>query len=152
MPMIFRSLDEVDYIREKLRPDLERQFLEKGYVVLFWADAGWVRFFTKEPVVYPTDLKKLKVFTWVGDNNQVEIMKAAGYHPDPVENWRHRRRAHHTLLRSLWAVLWPRFTHAGAELGPSSRRRGNYRKDVGHVFSGGPKNNARRRPTGRRGG
>lgn len=85
MPMMFRSLEEVDYIREKLRPELETQFLEKGYVVLFWGDAGWVRFFAREPVIHPEDLKKLKLFTWVSDNSQVEIMRAAGFRPVALE-------------------------------------------------------------------
>ena len=47
MPMSFRSLDEVDYVGEKLRPQLEQRLLAKGYVVLFWSDSGWVRFFTR---------------------------------------------------------------------------------------------------------
>jgi len=85
MPMMFRSLEEVDFVREKLRPELERRFQEKGFVVIFWGDAGWVRFFSRTPVLRPDDLKRLKVFTWAGDNNQVDIMKAAGYQPVPLE-------------------------------------------------------------------
>jgi len=85
MPMMFRSLEELDYIREKLRPDLERRFKEKGFVVLFWGDAGWVRFFSKHPALTPEDYKKLKMFVWSGDNNQIDLMKAAGYRPVPLE-------------------------------------------------------------------
>ena len=85
MPMMFRSLEEVDYIREKLRPKLEKRFLEKGFVVLFWGDVGWIRFFSKKPAVLPDDFKKLKMFVWSGDNHQIDIMKAAGYHPVPLE-------------------------------------------------------------------
>jgi TRAP-type C4-dicarboxylate transport system substrate-binding protein len=85
MPMVFRDLEEVDFVREKLRPLLEKRFLEKGFVVLFWGDAGWVRFFSKQPMVHPTDLKKMKIFVWSGDNHQVDIMKAAGYQPVPLE-------------------------------------------------------------------
>jgi TRAP-type C4-dicarboxylate transport system substrate-binding protein len=39
----------VDYVREKMRPAMEKKFLDKGFVVLAWGDAGWVRFFSKEP-------------------------------------------------------------------------------------------------------
>src|SRR6266498_61015 len=38
MPMMFRSLDEVDFVREQLRARLEQKLLDKGFVVLFWAD------------------------------------------------------------------------------------------------------------------
>ena len=85
MPMVFRSWDEVDYVREKLRPGLEKRFLEKGFVVLFWGDAGWVRFFSKEPALRPADYRRMKVFAWVGDNPQVDIMKALGYQPVVLE-------------------------------------------------------------------
>ncbi|MBI4026004.1 MAG: TRAP transporter substrate-binding protein DctP, partial [Verrucomicrobia bacterium] len=85
MPMMFHSLEEVDYVREKLQPALEKKFLEKGFVILFWGDAGWVRFFSRHPAVRPDDFKKLKMFAWSGDNNQIDIMKSAGYHPVPLE-------------------------------------------------------------------
>jgi TRAP-type C4-dicarboxylate transport system substrate-binding protein len=85
MPMMFRSLEEVDYVREKMRPELERRLLEKGYVALFWGDAGWVRFFSRDPFTQPAELKKMKLFVWAGDNAQIDIMKAAGYQPVPLE-------------------------------------------------------------------
>jgi TRAP-type C4-dicarboxylate transport system substrate-binding protein len=85
MPMMFRSLDEVDHVREQLRPMLEKRLLDKGFVMLFWGDAGWVRFFTKRAAVRPDDFRKLKLFTWSGDNNAVDLMKAIGYHPVPLE-------------------------------------------------------------------
>lgn len=85
MPMVFRSWDELDYLREKLRPTLEKRFLDKGFVVLFWGDAGWVRFFSKEPALRPADYRRMKVFAWAGDNPQVDIMKALGYQPVVLE-------------------------------------------------------------------
>jgi TRAP-type transport system periplasmic protein len=85
MPMVFRSWDELDYLREKLRPTLEKRFFDKGFVVLFWGDAGWVRFFSKEPALRPADYRHMKVFTWAGDNPQVDIMKALGYQPVVLE-------------------------------------------------------------------
>ena len=45
MPLMFRTLEEVDYIGEKLQPMLEKRLEEKGFVALFWSDTGWVRFF-----------------------------------------------------------------------------------------------------------
>ncbi len=84
MPMMFRSLDEVQYVREKLSPQLEAKLRDKGFLVLFWGDAGWVRFFSKEAVAYPADFNRLKIFVWSGDNHQVDIMKALGYQPVPL--------------------------------------------------------------------
>ena len=85
VPMLFRSLDEVDYLRGKLRPELEKRLLDKGFVVLFWGDVGWVRFFSKNPGTHPGDFERMKLFTWAGSNEQVELLKAAGFHPVPLE-------------------------------------------------------------------
>ena len=85
MPMVFRSLDEVDYVGEKLRPKLERRMREEGFVVLAWVDTGWVRFFSTRPVVKVDDLKKLKLFTWAGDTKTADIMIKAGLKPVPLE-------------------------------------------------------------------
>ena len=85
IPLLFKSWDEVDYVREKLRPLLEARLRAKGYAVLFWADAGWVRFFSKEPALSPDDYKKMKMFTWTGDVKQTEIMKSLGYRPVVLE-------------------------------------------------------------------
>ncbi len=84
IPMMFRSYDELDYVREKLRPALEKRLLSKGFVVLNWGDAGWVMFFAKEPFARPDDLKKMKLFTWAGDANAVDLWKAGGFHPIPL--------------------------------------------------------------------
>jgi TRAP-type C4-dicarboxylate transport system substrate-binding protein len=85
LPFMFRSLDEVEYVRKKLTPEIEKKFLDKGYVVLFWGDIGWVRFFSKEPMIHPADLKKMKIFTWAGDPSQANIMTAAGFNPVPLD-------------------------------------------------------------------
>ena len=85
MPLMFRNWEEVDYVREKMRPAMEKKFLDKGFVVLAWGDAGWVRFFSKEPAVRPDDFKKMKFFAWGSEVEQQEIMKSLGYTPVPLE-------------------------------------------------------------------
>jgi TRAP-type C4-dicarboxylate transport system substrate-binding protein len=84
IPMMFRSYDELDYVRERLRPMLEKRLLDRDFVVLNWGDAGWVMFFGKEPFTTPDDLRRMKLFAWAGDNDAVEIWKAAGFHPVPL--------------------------------------------------------------------
>lgn len=85
MPLMFRSWEEVDYVREKMRPAMEQKFLAQGFVVLAWGDAGWVRFFSKKPARHPDDYKPMKFFAWGGEAEQQEIMKRLGYTPVPLE-------------------------------------------------------------------
>jgi len=85
MPLLFKNWEEVDYVREKIRPAMEKKFLDKGFVVLAWGDAGWVRFFSKEAAVRPEDYKKMKFFAWGSEAEQQSIMKSLGYTPVPLE-------------------------------------------------------------------
>ena len=85
LPMAFRSWAEVDHVREKMRPMLESRLRAKGFEVLGWADAGWVRFFSKTPALTPTDFRRAKVFVWAGAEAQISLMKSIGFQPVPLE-------------------------------------------------------------------
>ena len=85
MPLVFRSLAELDYVQGKMAPLLEKRLAEKGFVVLFWSDAGWIHYFTRQPVAHPDDLKKLRLFSSAGDNHMLGIIKSLGYQPVPLE-------------------------------------------------------------------
>jgi len=85
LPLTFRSWAEYDYVLGKIGPRLEKMLLDKGFVVLFWGDAGWVHYFSKTPALHPDDLKSMKLFTWAGNSFQVDLMKSLGYNPIPLE-------------------------------------------------------------------
>ena len=85
VPMMLRSLDEADYIGAKLQPTLEKRMEKAGFVVLFWTDAGWIRFFSKKPMTTPEDLQKSKLFIWAGDSYYAEMWKDGGFQPVPLE-------------------------------------------------------------------
>ena len=85
IPMVYRSLEEVDHAVEKLGPDLANRLEQKGYVMLFWSDLGWVRHFSVEPLHHPEDFKRMKLFVWAGNPDQVGIMKDWGTNPVALE-------------------------------------------------------------------
>jgi TRAP-type C4-dicarboxylate transport system substrate-binding protein len=85
IPLAFDSLDEAGAVRERLMPRLERALAEKGFVALFWGDIGWVRFFTKQQVVLPQDMQRVKLFTWSGSTRQADLMKSLGWNPVLLE-------------------------------------------------------------------
>jgi TRAP-type C4-dicarboxylate transport system substrate-binding protein len=85
IPLMFRTWEEVDYVRERLRPELEQRLLAKGFTVLFWGEGGWVQFFAKAPRKTPEDYRAAKIFAWAGDNPQVELMRSLGYRPVVLE-------------------------------------------------------------------
>jgi TRAP-type C4-dicarboxylate transport system substrate-binding protein len=85
MPLVYHSLEEAAYVRDKMAPDLNQRLAEKGFVVLFWTDGGWVRLFSKEPGMVPNDFKKMKIFVTAGDVTQSELYKSAGFKPVLLE-------------------------------------------------------------------
>jgi TRAP-type C4-dicarboxylate transport system substrate-binding protein len=85
IPLAFRSSEELHFVMDAVCPKLERRFREKGFEVLFWANAGWVRFFSKEPALHPDDFKGRRLFAWAGNNEHIELIKAMGYRPVAIE-------------------------------------------------------------------
>lgn len=85
LPLLFKSWEEVDFVREKIRPAMEQRFLARGFIVLGWGDAGWVRFFSRSPAFRPDDYKGMKFFAWGSEPEQQAIMKSLGYTPVPLE-------------------------------------------------------------------
>lgn len=67
IPMLFDSYEELDYVRDRLAPDLEAVLSAKGYTVLNWSDGGWVHFFTKKPAKTLDDLRGMKLWISAGD-------------------------------------------------------------------------------------
>ena len=80
IPMMFRSYEELDYVRERIAPRLEQKLEEKGFKLLHWADAGWVHTFTKKPASTPAELQKMKLFTAAGDPETEKLYKELGFH------------------------------------------------------------------------
>jgi TRAP-type C4-dicarboxylate transport system substrate-binding protein len=84
LPMAYDNYDEFNAVLDKMTPQLNEIYAEKGFIILAWADAGWVHFFTKAPVRVPDDLKSLKLLTWSGDDYATELWRSSGFKPVPL--------------------------------------------------------------------
>jgi TRAP-type C4-dicarboxylate transport system substrate-binding protein len=84
LPMLIRNDEELDYIREKLAPDMEALLRKQGFVVVNWGEAGWVHFFAQQPVVKLDDLKKVKLMVWSGNSGELAAWKDVGANPVPL--------------------------------------------------------------------
>jgi TRAP-type C4-dicarboxylate transport system substrate-binding protein len=83
-PLMLKTDDELDVLLEKIGPEIEAKLEEKGFKLLNWSRAGWVYFFSKEPVYMPDDLKRQKFFFWGSDTEYLELLKRAGFQPVPL--------------------------------------------------------------------
>ncbi len=84
IPLLFESSDELDYVRDRVAPEIEKRLEAKGFVVLNWAIAGWVNIFSKEPIRLPADLRRIRFWMTSGDPETEKIYKAFGVHVVPL--------------------------------------------------------------------
>ena len=85
LPMVYRSLDEMEYVRAHMRGEIEKRLEAKGFVVLFWADSGWINIFSRQPAIHPDEFKKTKVCVGATDHEEFEIAKGLGFPPVALE-------------------------------------------------------------------
>ena len=81
MPRMFDSIEEMDYVREKMWPYFQKRFEAKGYVLGAPADVGWVYFMSRDPVKSMADLQKTKAWMWTDDKvvrTMFEKLKVSG--------------------------------------------------------------------------
>ena len=82
IPLAFNSNEEIEYVRNGIAKKLDPLLKDKGFRILSWGEAGWVHFFTSEPVATPDDLRKQKLFVWSnGDSAESEkLWQNLGFH------------------------------------------------------------------------
>ncbi len=61
MPMMFASLDEIDYVTTKMWPHFQTRFEKKGFRLGDRGEVGWIYFFSKEKVTTLGELRKQKL-------------------------------------------------------------------------------------------
>jgi TRAP-type C4-dicarboxylate transport system substrate-binding protein len=85
IPLIFRSLDEVDYVRERLDPKLAEGLEQAGFVSLGFSEGGFSNLLSNFPVSHVDDLRRRNV--WVPDNDpiSVQVLEALRLAPVPLE-------------------------------------------------------------------
>lgn len=83
-PFLVRNEDEVDMLYKEYSKELEQAFEEGGYVLLGWAEVGFVHVFTSSPIRKTEDLKGLKMWTWEGDPIAETAFRTLGINPIPL--------------------------------------------------------------------
>jgi len=84
LPLLFRTYEEFDFVRDKLTSYYEQKFNQKGYSFLGWGDLGYTYLFSKEPIRTQTDLQKSKLWVWDIDPIARSFATASGCEPIPM--------------------------------------------------------------------
>ena len=81
LPMLFRSLEEVDYVRQRVDPILKQEMEESGFVLLGISEGGFARILSKQPMQDLESLRSSKVWVPEGDAVGLTVFKALGITP-----------------------------------------------------------------------
>jgi TRAP-type C4-dicarboxylate transport system substrate-binding protein len=84
MPMIFKSFEEVDYVRKHMDALLISGLAQKGFVTFGLAEGGFAYVMSKAPVRNTDDLRDQKVWMPNSHATTLEVMEAFGIKPIPL--------------------------------------------------------------------
>ena len=79
LPRLFKTYEELDYVREHLYETLEKAFMDAGYVLLGIGDIGFYYIFSNQPIRTIADLQSPSVKMWarITDRIALEFYKNA---------------------------------------------------------------------------
>jgi TRAP-type C4-dicarboxylate transport system substrate-binding protein len=103
-PLLIHTDAELDYVLAQLTPEMEKSALEKNYVVITWSKAGWIRFFTKEKVTVPEDLKGQRIVANPDDPAFSQVWSQLGYHQVPVSIPDTLQALNSGLVTAIWSA------------------------------------------------
>lgn len=83
-PFLVNSTDESDHLYAQFGKEFEAAFAEGGYVLLGWAEIGFVHVFTKKRISKPEDLSAIRMWTWEGDPVAAAAFSALDMNPIPL--------------------------------------------------------------------
>lgn len=83
-PLLFKSYDEVEFIQQKYDAEFDQALEDGGFVLLGWAEVGFVYVFSSKLVATFSDLKALKPWMWEGDPIAQSAYQAIGVSPVPL--------------------------------------------------------------------
>jgi TRAP-type transport system periplasmic protein len=84
-PLLFNTYAEIDYVKQKMFDEFAGRFEEKGYVLLGFAEAGFVYFFSARRIDSVKRLQQTRMWVWKGDRVAENFLDAFGVQGYPLQ-------------------------------------------------------------------
>ena len=81
VPLMIRSLDEIDYIRERIDPRLQAGLEEAGFISFGFIEGGFAQMMANRPIRGVEDMRRRKVWIPEGDETSFVALEALGLSP-----------------------------------------------------------------------
>jgi TRAP-type C4-dicarboxylate transport system substrate-binding protein len=83
-PLLYRNYDQIDHVKEQLFNEFAADFENKGFVLLGFAEAGFVYLFSSVKMSGPEGFDPLKMWVWKGDPVAKTSLEAFGIKTFPL--------------------------------------------------------------------
>ncbi|MDP6529936.1 MAG: TRAP transporter substrate-binding protein DctP [Gemmatimonadota bacterium] len=83
-PFLFTDEGELDAVHDAFDEEFSALVESRGYVLLGWAEVGFVHVFTREPVRRLADFRDVRMWLWEGDPLPELFFREAGITPVPL--------------------------------------------------------------------
>ncbi len=84
MPMLFKSFEEVDYVRKVMDEKIKQHVSDNGFVILGISEGGFARIMSNKIINNIQDIRDSKVWIPEGDDLVYETFKTMGISPIPL--------------------------------------------------------------------
>ena len=84
LPMMFETVEELDYVADKMWPYFQKKFEKKGFKLNDRGEVGWIYFLSKNKVESLADLKGQKLWMWGDDQLVGAMFKKLGLNGVPL--------------------------------------------------------------------
>lgn len=79
VPFQIRDDAELDLVLASVLPILEEKSQSTSYVVLAWSKAGWVNLFSRDSILEPNDLRRMRLATTGDSGNMNSVFRGMGF-------------------------------------------------------------------------
>lgn len=84
LPLLLRSLEEIDYVRQRMDPTLLKALEDRGFVAFGIGESGLAYILSDQPIKSMADLRKQKTWVLEGDVISQTFFESAGISPIPL--------------------------------------------------------------------
>lgn len=83
-PGVITTYPQLEKVTRELLPDFDAIFVQKGFKLISWGEAGEYRYFSREPIQHPNDIKRMRPWLWPQSPVMQETWRAIGATPVPL--------------------------------------------------------------------
>jgi TRAP-type transport system periplasmic protein len=83
-PGAISNYQQLEAVTRELLPEFESIFEQKGFKLISWGEAGEYRYFSREPIRHPHDVKRMRPWLWPQSPVMQEMWKTIGATPVPL--------------------------------------------------------------------